>query len=125
MDMKLELVPIPVTDVDRAKAFYVDRSASTPTTTTGSARPSASCSSPRPGRPARSAFGEGITECEPGSVKGLQVVVADIEEARAELTGRGARSARSTTRPWGRFLYFATPTATAGRSSRSSSPTWS
>src|SRR6266508_6144906 len=90
MDWKLELVAVPVTDVDRAKAFYVDQVGFNPDhdhTVTEDLRfvqltpPGSACSI---------AIGKGITEATPGSVQGLHLVVSDIEAARAELVERGA-----------------------------------
>jgi catechol 2,3-dioxygenase-like lactoylglutathione lyase family enzyme len=92
MDMKLELVAVPVSDVDRAKAFYVDHVgfvADTDTTVNEDIRfvqltpPGSACSI---------AFGRGIVDSVPGSLKGLQIVVADAAAARDELAGRGGRS---------------------------------
>ncbi len=89
MDLRLELVIIPVTDVDRAKAFYVDRfgfNADHDQVVTPELRfvqltpPGSACSI---------AFGLGLTDAEPGSVKGLQIVTADIEETQRDLGERG------------------------------------
>ena len=88
MDFKLELVLVPVSDVDRAKAFYeqagfrldVDHRASDAFRVVQFTPPGSACSI---------AFGIGITTSEPGSIRGLHLVVTDIEAARAELVGRG------------------------------------
>jgi len=95
MDWKLELVPIPVSDVDRAKAFYAERvgfnvdldvSAATDPRVSDERRvvqltpPGSACSI---------AFGIGIVDTPPGSVQGLHLVVSDINAARAELLERG------------------------------------
>lgn len=113
MDFKLELVAVPVSDVDRAKAFYVDQvgfNADHDHQVNESLRfvqltpPGSACSI---------AFGLGITDAEPGSVKGLQLVVSDIEAARAELTGRGAPVSEIEDLPWGRFVYFNDPDGNA------------
>jgi catechol 2,3-dioxygenase-like lactoylglutathione lyase family enzyme len=109
MDMKLELVPVPVTDVDRAKAFYVDKvgfNADHDHRVTDSLRfvqltpPGSACSI---------VIGEGISEMAPGSQKGLQVVVADIEETQRELRGRGVETSEIDDQPWGRFIFFSDP----------------
>lgn len=109
MDFKLELVAVPVTDVDRAKAFYVDQAgfnADHDHTVSDEIRfvqltpPGSACSI---------AIGKGITEAEPGSVVGLQLVVTDIEAARRELAGRGGDVSDVQDFPWGRFVYFADP----------------
>ena len=109
MDMKLELVPVPVTDVDRAKAFYVDQvgfNADHDHRVNESLRfvqltpPGSACSI---------VMGEGMTEMAPGSQQGLQVVVTDIEEAYRELRGRGVETTEIDDQPWGRFIHFRDP----------------
>ena len=106
MDWKLELVALPVTDVDRAKAFYVDQvgfNADQDHTVSEEIRfvqltpPGSACSI---------AFGRGIVDSAPGSVKGLQLVVADVGAARAELAGRGVEVSDVQDFPWGSFVYF-------------------
>jgi catechol 2,3-dioxygenase-like lactoylglutathione lyase family enzyme len=113
MDFKLELVTIPVSDVDRAKAFYVDScgfNADHDHTVNEEIRfvqitpPGSACSI---------AFGKGLTDAAPGSVKGLQVVVEDIEPAHAFLQERGAPVSDIDDQPWGRFVYFADPDGNA------------
>ncbi|MET0476772.1 MAG: VOC family protein, partial [Actinomycetota bacterium] len=109
MDLKLEVVPIPVSDVDAAKAFYtgqvdfnLDHDASpTPGMRVVQMTP--------PGSACSIAFGRGLVEGEPGSVKGLQAVVADIEEAHRELSGRGVPVTAVEDLAWGRFLWFDDP----------------
>jgi predicted enzyme related to lactoylglutathione lyase len=109
MDWKLELVIIPVSDVDRAKAFYTDKAgfnADHDHTISDEIRfvqltpPGSACSI---------AIGKGLVEGEPGSVKGLQMVVADIEAAHAELVARGADVSEINDLAWGRFVFFADP----------------
>jgi len=109
MDWKLELVAVPVSDVDRAKAFYVDQAGFVADqdhvvsdeirfvqlTPRGSA-----CSI---------AIGKGVTDSEPGSVQGLQVVVADIQAAYAELVERGVEVSDVQEFPWGSFVFFSDP----------------
>ena len=68
-----------------------------------------------PGSACSIAIGKGLTESAPGSAQGLQVVVADADAARAELAGRGVRVSEVQEFPWGRFVFFSTPTATVGR----------
>ena len=118
MDWKLELVAIPVSDVDRAKAFYVDRVGFTADhdhvvseeirfvqlTPSGSA-----CSI---------AIGQGIVDSAPGTARGLQLVVSDVPEARSELAGRGVEVSEVADFPWARSSFSKTPTATAGPCSR-------
>ena len=109
VDMKLELVSIPVSDVDRAKAFYTDKvgfNADHDHTVSDEIRfvqltpPGSACSI---------AIGRGIVEGEPGSVRGLQMVVADVEAAHAELVKRGAEVSDIQDLDWGRFVFFADP----------------
>jgi predicted enzyme related to lactoylglutathione lyase len=109
MDMKLELVPVPVTDVDRAKAFYVDVIGFDADHDHRVSEALRFVQLTPPGSACSICFGQGITEMEPGSQKGLQLVVADIEEAQKELRGRGAPISEIDDQPWGRFLYFSDP----------------
>lgn len=109
MDMKLELVPVPVTDVDRAKAFYVDQVGfhlDHDFQVTDELRfvqltpPGSACSI---------VIGTGITQMAPGSQKGLQVVVKDAEALRQELIGRGVEASAVDKQPWGWFTFFSDP----------------
>jgi catechol 2,3-dioxygenase-like lactoylglutathione lyase family enzyme len=109
MDMKLELVPVPVSDVDRAKRFYVEQVGfheDHDHQVTDSLRfvqltpPGSACSI---------VIGTGITSMAPGSQQGLQVVVSDIEEAKRELSGRGVATSEIDDQPWGRFIFFGDP----------------
>jgi predicted enzyme related to lactoylglutathione lyase len=109
MDWKLELVAVPVSDVDRAKSFYADKVGFNADhdhvvnddlrfvqmTPHGSA-----CSI---------AFGKGITTAPPGSLEGLQMVVTDVDAARAELVQRGVDVSEVQDFPWGRFVFFSDP----------------
>src|SRR6266566_486151 len=109
MDWKLELIAIPVSDVDRAKAFYTDKAgfnADHDHTVSDEIRfvqltpPGSACSI---------AIGKGIVEGEPGSVRGLQMVVTDIEAAHKDLVARGAQVSEIQDLDWGRFVFFADP----------------
>lgn len=109
MDFKLELVAVPVSDVDRAKAFYTEKVgfvADHDHTITEELRfvqltpPGSACSI---------AIGTGVIDSEPGSVQGLQLVVADIDAARDELLGRGLEVGAVQDFPWGRFVFFTDP----------------
>jgi catechol 2,3-dioxygenase-like lactoylglutathione lyase family enzyme len=109
MDWKIELVFLPVTDVDRAKAFYVDQvgfHADHDQQVNDALRfvqltpPGSACSV---------AFGTGITDMPPGSQRGLQVVVADAEAARQELVSRGVEASDVDVQPWGSFVTFSDP----------------
>lgn len=109
MDWKLELVAIPVTDVDRAKAFYTDKvgfNADHDHTVSDEMRfvqltpPGSACSI---------ALGTGIIDTPPGSVAGLQLVVSDIHAAHAQLTERGVDVEPVQEFPWGSFVFFCDP----------------
>ena len=109
MQMKLELVPVPVTDVDRAKTFYTEKigfHADHDHQVTDELRfvqltpPGSACSI---------AIGTGLTEMQPGSIKGLQMVVSEIQEARDELIRRGAEVSEIEVLPWGSFVFFSDP----------------
>jgi catechol 2,3-dioxygenase-like lactoylglutathione lyase family enzyme len=112
MDMKLELVALPVSDVDRAKDFYVkagfdldhDHTVDENLRFVQLTPPGSACSI---------AIGKGVTDAEPGSVRGLQVVVASAEEACAELAGRGIEVSEVQDFPWGRFVFFSDPDGNA------------
>lgn len=109
MQMKLELVAVPVSDVDRAKAFYTDKIGFhadhdyqvreglrfVQLTPLGSA-----CSI---------VIGEGITDMQPGSVKGLQMVVSNVRAIREELLKRAVDISEIDVQPWGDFAYFSDP----------------
>jgi catechol 2,3-dioxygenase-like lactoylglutathione lyase family enzyme len=113
MNWKLELVFVPVSDVDRAKAFYVDQvgfHADHDQQVTDTLRfvqltpPGSACSI---------AIGTGITPMEPGSQKGLQVVVEDVAAVRAELVARGVEATEVDVQPWGSFVFFHDPDGNA------------
>ncbi|KQX49584.1 MULTISPECIES: VOC family protein [unclassified Streptomyces] len=108
MDIKLELVAVPVTDVDRAKAFYerVGFHADHDVTVSEDIR---FVQMTPPGSACSIAFGRGLTEMAPGSLDNMQVVVTDIEEAHRELTARGIEVGEISDLPWGSFVYFADP----------------
>ena len=113
MDIKLELVTLPVSDVDRAKAFYVDQvgfNADHDHRVTDEIRfvqltpPGSACSI---------AIGTGLTDAEPGSVKGMQVVVDSAAEVRDQLRANGVETSDVMEFPWGTFIYFADPDGNA------------
>ena len=113
MDWKLELVAMPVTDVDRAKAFYVEKlgfNADMDATVSDEIR-FVQCTPP--GSACSIAFGLGITDAAPGSVRGMQVVVDDVAKAREELLDRGVEVSEVQEFPWGKFVYLADPDGNA------------
>lgn len=123
MDWKLELVAIPVSDVDRAKAFYVDKAGFNADHDQVVSDEMRFVQLTPPGSACSIAIGEGIVEGEPGSVAGLQLVVGDIEAAHAELTGRGVEASDVQDFPWGRFVFFSDPDG--NRWSVQQPPAWS
>ena len=109
MDWKLELVNIPVSDVNRAKDFYADKAGfhlDHDHTVDGGIRfvqltpPGSACSI---------SLGTGLTSAEPGSVQGMQIVVDDIHAAQAELVERGVEVSDVSDFPWGSFVFFSDP----------------
>ena len=108
MDMRLELISIPVTDVDRAKDFYVQAGFNADHDHKISDELRFVQLTP-PGSKASISLGLGLNEMEPGSLEGLQVVVDDIEAARDDLAGRGIEVSDIADFPWGRFVFFADP----------------
>jgi predicted enzyme related to lactoylglutathione lyase len=108
MDWKIELIPVPVTDVDRAKSFYVDQvgyNADHDHQVTPQLRfvqltpPGSACSI---------VIGDGITDMVPGS-QNIQLVVTDADAARTQLIAAGVDASEVDNQPWGRFVYFADP----------------
>lgn len=109
MDWKLELVFIPVTDVDRAKRFYAEQ-VGFHADHDHTVRPGLRfVQLTPPGSACSIALGEGLTEMVPGSQKGLQVVVPDVAAAREELLGRGVDAGEVDVQEWGSFVSFADP----------------
>ncbi len=109
MDWKLELVAVPVSDVDRAKAFYTDQAGFNADHDHRVGDDIRFVQLTPPGSACSIALGKGLTDMAPGSVKGLQPVVPDIHEARSELAGRGVDVSEVQDFPWGRFLFFDDP----------------
>jgi predicted enzyme related to lactoylglutathione lyase len=113
MDYKLELVAIPVSDADRAKAFYVDQAGFNADHDHRVSDEMRFIQLTPPGSGCSITIGDGITDAEPGSVKGMQLVVEDIETAHAELSGRGVDVSDVQEFPWGRFVFFSDPDGNA------------
>jgi catechol 2,3-dioxygenase-like lactoylglutathione lyase family enzyme len=109
MDWKLELVAVPVSDVDRAKAFYTEQAGFNADQDHRVSDGLRFVQLTPPGSACSIAIGQGITETAPGSVHGLQLVVADIEAARTELLERGVEVGEVQDFPWGRFVFFRDP----------------
>ena len=108
MDYKLELITVPVSDVDRAKAFYesIGFAADHDQRPTDEIRfvqltpPGSACSI---------AIGTGLTDAAPGTAVGMQMVVDDADTARSELEAAGVAAGEVQEFPWGRFVFFADP----------------
>jgi catechol 2,3-dioxygenase-like lactoylglutathione lyase family enzyme len=109
MEMKLELVAVPVSDVDRAKAFYTEQLGFNADHDIPVDENIRFVQLTPPGSACSIALGTGIVETEPGSLAGLQMVVASAEQAHAELAGRGVEVSEVQEFPWGRFVFFADP----------------
>lgn len=109
VDYKLELVGLPVSDVDRAKAFYGDTLGWPVDNDQVVSDDIRFIQVTPPGSACSIAFGKGISDMEPGSLRGLQVVVASADDAHADLTARGVECSAIDEQPWGRFVFFADP----------------
>jgi catechol 2,3-dioxygenase-like lactoylglutathione lyase family enzyme len=109
VDWKLELVAVPVSDVDRAKAFYTERAGFNADHDHQVSDSIRFVQLTPPGSGCSIAIGNGVTEAAPGSVQGLQLVVDDIEAARAELVERGVEVGEIQDFPWGSFVFFRDP----------------
>jgi catechol 2,3-dioxygenase-like lactoylglutathione lyase family enzyme len=113
MDWKLELVIVPVSDVDRAKAFYADKVGFHVDHDHRVNEQLRFVQLTPPGSACSIAFGEGLTTAAPGSVKGLQVVVSDAQAAHDQLAERGVEVADVQVLAWGSFVYFTDPDGNA------------
>jgi catechol 2,3-dioxygenase-like lactoylglutathione lyase family enzyme len=109
MDYRLELISIPVSDVDRAKAFYVEQAGFNADHDHRVSDELRFVQVTPPGSACSIAFGTGTEERTPGSAQGLQLVVDDIEAAHADLSGRGVEVGDVQDFPWGRFVFFSDP----------------
>jgi catechol 2,3-dioxygenase-like lactoylglutathione lyase family enzyme len=109
MDWKLELVAIPVSDVDRAKAFYTEKVGFNADHDHRVDAELRFVQLTPPGSACSISFGEGITDAAPGSVQGLQLVVSDINIAHASLRERGVEVSEVQEFPWGSFVFFSDP----------------
>jgi catechol 2,3-dioxygenase-like lactoylglutathione lyase family enzyme len=108
MDWKLELVTIPVTDVDRAKTFYVERAGFAPDHDHTVGDELRFVQLTPPGSACSIALGTGLTTSQPGSAQ-VQLVVDDVGTARDELAGRGVEVSEVQEFPWGSFVFFSDP----------------
>jgi predicted enzyme related to lactoylglutathione lyase len=109
VDYKLELVAVPVSDVDRAKAFYVDQAGFNADHDHTVSEEVRFVQLTPPGSACSIAIGKGVIDAPPGSVQGLQLVVDDADAARDDLAARGVDVSDVQDFPWGRFVFFADP----------------
>ena len=109
VEMRLELISVPVSDIDRAKAFYVEQAGFNADHDHVVSDEIRFVQLTPPGSAASIAIGRGFSQMTPGSLEGLQVVVADIEQARDALAARGVEVSGIQDYPWGRFVYFSDP----------------
>lgn len=108
-DMKLELIPVPVTDVDRAKDFYVNKIGFNADHDQRVNENLRFVQLTPPGSACSICIGEGLTEMTPGSQKGLQMVIENADAAHDELASRGVEVSDVEDMDWGRFVYFSDP----------------
>ena len=109
MDWKLELVAVPVTDVDAAKDFYVNKVGFNADHDHQVNENLRFVQLTPPGSACSVVLGTGVTDMAPGSQKGLQMVVSDIQAAHDHLQGNGVDVSDIDIQPWGHFVYFADP----------------
>jgi len=109
MDWKIELVAIPVTDVDRARAFYVDQVGFHADHDHQVNEALRFVQLTPPGSACSIVMGTGITDMAPGSQKGVQIVVADVEAARQQLLAHDVQASDVDVQPWGSFVTFSDP----------------
>ncbi|WP_431247690.1 glyoxalase superfamily protein [Leifsonia xyli] len=112
-DWRIELIILPVTDVDRAKAFYVDALGWNADHDHRVSPELRFVQVTPPGSACSIAFGEGLTDMAPGTMKGLQIVIPDADAALAHLTERGIEARGVADLAWGRFVDFADPDGNA------------
>lgn len=109
MDWKLELMAVPVSDVDRAESFYSEQVGFNADVDAAPSENIRFVQLTPPGSACSIAIGSGITDATPGSLAGLQLVVPDIHQARSELSERGVEVSEVQDFPWGSFVFFADP----------------
>jgi catechol 2,3-dioxygenase-like lactoylglutathione lyase family enzyme len=109
MDYKLELVPVPVSDVDRAKSFYTEKAGFNADHDHVVSDEIRFVQLTPPGSACSISIGTGLVDTPPGSAKGLQLVVDDVRAAHDELAGRGVEVSEVQSFPWGDFVFFEDP----------------
>ena len=113
MDYKLELITIPVSDVDRAKAFYVDQVGFNADHDHAVSDEMRFVQLTPPGSACSICIGLGMTDAAPGSVRGMQMVVADARAAHDDLAARSVEVSDVQSLPWGDFVFFSDPDGNA------------
>jgi predicted enzyme related to lactoylglutathione lyase len=113
VDFKLELITVPVSDVDRAKAFYTEQAGFNADHDHQVSDEMRFVQLTPPGSACSICIGDGMTDAAPGSAAGLQLVVTDIEAARDELAGRGVEVSEIQRMDWGAFVFFTDPDGNA------------
>jgi catechol 2,3-dioxygenase-like lactoylglutathione lyase family enzyme len=113
VDWKLELVQVPVSDVDRAKAFYTDKVGFNADHDHQVSDELRFVQLTPPGSACSIAIGTGLTDMAPGSLRGVQLVVGDLEAAREELLARGVEVSEIQDLPGGPFVFFSDPDGNA------------
>jgi predicted enzyme related to lactoylglutathione lyase len=106
---RLELIQVPVSDIDRAKAFYVEKAGFLAEHDHRVDEGLRFVQLTPPGSACSISLTSGAHQMEPGSLEGLQLVVEDVEEAREELLARGVDVGPVEEFPWGRFVFFTDP----------------
>jgi predicted enzyme related to lactoylglutathione lyase len=109
IDWKLELIQVPVSDIDRAKAFYVDQVGFNDDHDHQFSEEIRFVQLTPRGSGCSISFTTGAHEMEPGSLDGLQLVVEDAHAAHDELAERGVEVSEVQDMPWGRFVFFSDP----------------
>jgi predicted enzyme related to lactoylglutathione lyase len=109
MDWKIELIAVPVSDVERAKAFYIEKAGFNADHDHQVSDEIRFVQLTPPGSACSIAIGSGIVDAPPGSLQGLQMVVSDIDAARSELVDRGVEVGEVQEFPWGSFVFFSDP----------------
>ena len=113
VDWKIELLAVPVSDIDRAKAFYVDQVGFHPDFDVPVNDDLRFVQLTPPGSACSIVLDVNMTDMPPGSQKGIQVVVADADAARAQLLEKGVDASPVEDQPWGRFVHFTDPDGNA------------
>jgi predicted enzyme related to lactoylglutathione lyase len=109
IEWRLELIQVPVSDIDRAKSFYVEKAGFVAEHDHQVSDELRFVQLTPPGSACSIALTSGAHQMEPGSLEGLQLVVADVGKAREELLVRGVEVGEVQEFPWGRFVFFADP----------------